>query len=187
MAETFDIAVHRGTVEQAFRKLGSAAEKALVRSLNRTAAGAATAAVRAVSSNLRSTQKNVRRAITTKDARPERLESQVIARSKRIPIFDLRPSPSTPTAAKPKTGVSYLAATGRRRIPGSFIARMKSGHIGVFKRVKDAKRLPVAELFGPSIPLVFTRRDVQAAIKRVVSERLPRELKQNFAFFSRSI
>lgn len=187
MAETFDIAVRRGTVEQAFRKLGTAAEKALVRSLNRTAAGAATAAVRAVSENLRSTQKNVRRAITAKDARPDRLESQVVARSKRIPIFDLRPSPSTPEAKRPKSGVSYLARVGRKRIPGAFIARMKSGHVGVFKRAKDAKRLPIAELFGPSIPLVFTRRDVQAAIKKVVSERLPREIKQNFAFFSRSL
>lgn len=187
MAEEFNIAVRNGTVEQAFRKLGSAAEKALVRSLNRTASGASTAAVRAVSANLRSNQRTVRRAITTRDARPDRLESQVIARGKRIPIVDLRPSPSTPTANKPKVGVSYLASSGRRRIPGSFIARMKSGHVGVFKRVKDAKRLPIAELFGPSIALVFTRRDVQAAIKRVVSERLPRELKQNFAFFSRSL
>lgn len=185
MAESFDILVRKGTVEQAFRKLGTAAEKALVTSLNRTAVGAATAAVRAVSSNLRSTQKNVRAAISTSDARPERLESRVIARSKRIPLFDLRPSPSTPEAKKPRRGVSYLSRSGRKRIAGSFIARMKSGHVGVFKRAKDAKRLPIVELFGPSIALVFTRDDVQAAMRKVVTERLPRELKRNFLFFSR--
>jgi hypothetical protein len=47
-----------------------------------------------------------------------------------------------------KKGVSAQVNTGKRSlVPGAFIARMRSGHEGVFKRV-GAKRLPIRELYG---------------------------------------
>jgi hypothetical protein len=53
--------------------------------------------------------------------------------------------------------VSYrIGARGRQRLDTAFIARMRSGHTGVFRRTGDT-RLPIVELFGPSITRVFSK------------------------------
>jgi hypothetical protein len=63
--------------------------------------------------------------------------------------------------ASPETGpigISYKIKKGGKReiIKSAFIATMKSGHQGVFKRTGKS-RLPIQEKFGPSIGLVFDR------------------------------
>lgn len=61
-------------------------------------------------------------------------------------------------ARQTKKGVSVKVRKGgkRERIRSGFIATMpKSGHKGVFKRAKDAPRLPIHELKGPTVTGVF--------------------------------
>jgi hypothetical protein len=57
---------------------------------------------------------------------------------------------------RPRKGVSWRTEKGgaATTVKDAFVSRMKSGHVGVFKRVKPGESLPIAELFGPSIPQV---------------------------------
>lgn len=59
-------------------------------------------------------------------------------------------------ARQTKRGVTYALKGSRNRIPDAFLATMKSGHPGVFKRTTK-KRLPIVELYGPSLGHVFAK------------------------------
>ena len=75
-------------------------------------------------------------------------------------------------ARKASKGVS-AAPWGKRRIyNGTFIRKMPSGHRGVFKRT-GKKRLPIKELWGPSIPKAFLHQDIQQGLKRVINDKWP--------------
>ncbi|KAJ3472392.1 hypothetical protein NLI96_g13358 [Meripilus lineatus] len=58
------------------------------------------------------------------------------------------------SARQTGSGVSVNVKTGRKILKHAFIASMKNGHKGVFVRSggKGSKRLPIKELYGPSIP-----------------------------------
>jgi hypothetical protein len=47
------------------------------------------------------------------------------------------------------------SSKGRQLLRGAFVARMESGHVGVFKR-EGTKRLPIRELFTVGLAGVFT-------------------------------
>lgn len=72
---------------------------------------------------------------------------------KRIPLFLFKAKGPYPSRGKGR-GVTYRKGGGRANIRDAFIAKMPSGHMGVFKRSGRA-RLPVNQLFGPSIGRVF--------------------------------
>lgn len=64
-----------------------------------------------------------------------------------VPLYDYAPRPSMPGKTK-AAGVSIRGVTGRQLIAHSFIARMKSGHIGIWKRVRGKRA--IYELKGPT-------------------------------------
>ena len=173
--------------QQAMRKLrnqlGHRAPRAAVSGLNRTARYALTASIRAVQKDIGATsQKSIRRNVHAIRATPQKLEAEIEARStkkERIPIFEIRPKPRGLTKRRPAGGVRYGPQS--KLIPGSFIGRMQSGHVGVFKRA-GAARLPIAELFGPSVALVLSRKRVYEQVRKVIAERLPREIQRAFKF-----
>jgi hypothetical protein len=80
---------------------------------------------------------------------------------------------------RPRKGVSFKIDKGGKSqtVKDAFVARMSSGHVGVFKRMKPGKSLPIAELFGPSIPEVAIKSDkLQASLKVDASELLVKNL-----------
>lgn len=64
----------------------------------------------------------------------------VVEKSGWIPLYKLG-------ATETKRGVRVR---GRGSYQRAFLAQMKSGHRGVFRRVKGAGRYPIRELFGPN-------------------------------------
>lgn len=51
----------------------------------------------------------------------------------------------------PGKGINVMIRRGSRKlIRNAFVVRLKSGHVGVFAK-RSGKRLPVEELFGPSV------------------------------------
>ena len=86
-----------------------------------------------------------------------------------------------------KKGVSYQIkkSRGRRKVyafmespPGTGRpTTMSSGHKGVFRR-KGKARLPIIELFGPSIPAIFqtTPEFEEGVLNRDLSNKLGREI-----------
>lgn len=109
-------------------------------------------------------------------ANPKQLYAVLYAKGRRIPIIKLDAS-----ARQNQTGVSYKTSQGRQQIPHAFIATMKSGHKGVFKR-KGRSRLSIQELHGPSLPKVFTNNAIQQAILRIAKERWAKVFTQEINF-----
>lgn len=149
--------------------------RAAASALNRTADAVRSSAVKSISADIGVKQKAVRDAVRIQKARQGTLEARVVATGARIPIIDLK-------ARETKKGITWAFRGARRLIPHSFIATMRSGHKGVFKR-RGRTRLSIDELFGPSIPLVFSRKRILESLKQIASDRMLKELKSALKFF----
>jgi hypothetical protein len=169
------------------RRLARATPRAAAAGINRAAQGAFTLSVREIQKDVgASSQKTIRRNLSLFKASAEKPRAELRARStkrERIPIFELGPRPRSVTRRRPAGGVRYGPA--QKLIPGSFIARMKSGHVGVFKRLGQARR-PIIELFGPSVALVFSRRKITDKIRAYLREKVPQEITRALRFAERS-
>lgn len=158
-----------------FLRLGGRAPRVVVAALNRVATSTRTAAVRAISADLGAKQVMIRDALVVNRANRSNMEAQLVAKGQRIPISELG-------ARETQRGVTYRAGGRRALIPGAFIARLFSGAAGVAKR-RGNRRLPIAELFGPSIPLVFVHPKAQAAVRETILKRIPIEMEAAARFF----
>ena len=147
---------------------------ALLRSLKRGTKAAQTHAARVVSKDMGLKVGTVRKRIRIKQPTGQTLTGEVRADLKRIPLVNFG-------ARATRRGVSYRGEGGRRRIPSAFLATMATGHRGVFKRA-GSRRLPIRELFGPSIGHVFDhhRDEIMARGEQVVMAELDRQLKRIF-------
>jgi len=66
-------------------------------------------------------------------------------------------------------GITVMVKHGRRRlVKGGFMAKMQSGHIGIFKRASGS-RLPIRELFSVSVPKAF-EKTIEAVKRRVLEQ-----------------
>jgi hypothetical protein len=74
-------------------------------------------------------------------------------------------------ARQTKRGVTARAWGTRKLYPRSFIATMRSGLRQVFVR-KGKKRLPIKQLWGPSVPGVMAQEAVHSAIEEHAGARL---------------
>ena len=151
--------------------------KAQVRGLNRVAKAAKTLAVREIAKNMGIKSKRINQDMKVLPALARKLEAKVRVKGIRIPLIEFK-------ARENARGVTAMSRGKRKLFPDAFISRMKSGHIGVFKRFNQ-RRLPIAELRGASIPVVFGRKTIQSALSKLVFERLDREIKTAFDFFTR--
>jgi hypothetical protein len=168
--------------------------------INRAAQAGYTAAVREIKKDLGgSAQESIRKglrlnkAFVSKTGIYEQLQATIEARSlkeDRIPIYDLSPKPRTESKRRPKgPGVSWGPTL--KLIPGSFIRKMKSGHVGVFSRIGvfgrrgNLKLEKIAEDRGPSVAVVFGRRKIMTAVKKVISERINIEVQRAIEFFGK--
>lgn len=70
------------------------------------------------------------------------------------PSGETTPVSAFPGARQTKRGASVAINRQRKVIKGAFVATMKSGHTGVFKR-RGSKRLAIDELFTTRIADVF--------------------------------
>ena len=118
----------------------------------------------------------------------ERIEASLLikkatygARSARLHIYDLPiplfrfdvsfmyPTVEGGVTAKTLQGGSPLA------LKHAFVAKMSSGHVGVFSR-KGKERLPIQEHFGPSVATVFEKTPgLEAEILQWAAERFAYE------------
>ena len=96
----------------------------------------------------------------------------------RIPLIEFRARGPEPSRGRGR-GVSYKLPNSRGRIKTAFIARMPSGHRGVFHR-KGPKQNPIRELFGPSLTKVFEKFVPDGA--KVAAAALVKNLRSEIAF-----
>ncbi len=179
IAVKFDSAALERKLQQKMARV----PRATAAGLNRAAQGGLTLSVREVQKDIGATaQKTIRRNLTVSQATAQKPEAKIIgfsSKKDRVPIYEMRPKPRSVTKRRPAGGVRY--GPEGKQIPGSFIAALKSGHVGVFKRL-GARRLPIRELFGPSVALVFSRKKIQKTLLDYLKTKVPEELKRAFKF-----
>lgn len=164
--------------------------KVITRALNKTATGAKTDAVKLIRQHLTIKAKSVRDGLKVRKANWSTLTSMLVARGKRgVPLFGNYPvRPGRLGARKPKKGVSVqIKKRGSSKlIKGSFVARMKSGHVSVFKREKGVSRLPIKQLYGVG-PIVFMQRGmIHRQLKRRINARLEKNLTHEINYLHQS-
>jgi hypothetical protein len=123
-----------------------------------------------------------RRNIRLKKANFSRLSSMIQISGGRIPLIRFN-------ASQKQTwpGTKYkIGKTGPRQlVRHAFIAVMKSGHRGVFKRTRGNNSTPITELRGPSVPQVFhdVREFAAGLLDRTIAVRLQQELETQLNVF----
>jgi len=135
--------------------------RAATRAINKGLVTLRSITTKQISRILAARQKKIRATFSIKKARFERLEGSLMAAgAKALPLYDFSPSPKTPEAKRPKIGVSVRIRKdrGRVRVPGSFIARVGTGSIGVFERVHSDRSYPIRKMWGPA-PLAYLLND----------------------------
>lgn len=143
----------------------SKAQRVIVRALNRGIVAARTQIVRDVAKDIGMKVGDVRKAISQRNATLGSPEARLGAGLSRIPLIDFNAKGPVPSRGR-GNGVSFRMGAGnpRTRLPNAFITRVTragedgvhSGHDGVFVRVTK-KRLPIKQLFGPSLGHVFAK------------------------------
>jgi hypothetical protein len=153
-------------------------EAAAVRSLNRAAT-----TVRAEASRRIRDRYNLKVSVIKNDlrlvrARRGELEAQVIARGAPIPLIQFG-------ARQTRAGVSVQVVRSNPRsiLRRVFVARMKSGHVGVYER-RGKSRLPIDERYTIGVPTMFAQRQIISALRGVAGERFRRELARELKFRS---
>lgn len=97
-------------------------------------------------------------------SKPDTLHATVKGKGKPIPLIRFN-------ARQQKRGVSAKAWGVKKLYPGTFIATMESGHVGVFARTSK-KRYPIKELWGAGVTQVMANREVMAELDEYAEDRL---------------
>lgn len=140
------------------------AETAMSRAINRTVSYVNTLIVNENKTKYVVKAGDIKKTLTIKKAKHKKLYGEVRSTSaKKVPLHGFRVSPSKPSYTDPpevykskvltESGMEGLIGSGDRS--KGFVAKMHSGHVGVFQRQIDSGgkgAQSIAELFGPSIP-----------------------------------
>ncbi len=147
-------------VTQGLRSAAPAMERATLSALNKTARSSRSYTVKRTAERYRVSQKALRKEIELIISRHGQRKARLrAAGSPGVPLYKFKPTPRRVPSTKrtkrgkytPRGGISIAVRKdhARKKIKGAFVAQMRSGHIGVFRREKKRK-LPIKELFGPS-------------------------------------
>lgn len=151
----------------------------IMRALNKSIASGNTLAARLVAQDLGLNVGVVKEFLKIQKATSSNLSATLSASAKRIPIIDFKARGPEPSRGRPG-GVRASLKSGAGVYPNAFIATMKSGHRGVFERVKGAGRLPIRELRGPSIWQAYGK--VQAEVEARVQEQLAKNVASEISY-----
>lgn len=163
-------------VTQNIRRLQTQFPRAVVRSLNRAAVSARTLLVKNIAADTGLRSGDIRNEIKIQNATEANPMVTVSVAGKRIPLIKFNARGPEPSRGRGR-GVTARLPGGAGRYPHAFIATVGTGrHRGVFQR-RTRARLPIRELYGPSLPHVFgkfipeaIKRGEEALVKNIQSE-----------------
>lgn len=170
--------------------LKKAAGKVIVRALNKTLAGVKTDASTAIRAVVTASKSTVDATFRVKTVRGEDLSGYFASTGRPLPL-----SAYSVTQTKKGVSVHLKRVNPRKVIKGTFIATMKSGHVGVFERdyyghkkgtpisrpvrpnvrygrLPRKYRLPISELFGLRVPDVLGHEPTMKTILIGADKRL---------------
>lgn len=157
-------------VKDQLRDFPRALPRVMKTGINKTARKGRTRVVRKLAENIKIKQAQIRKRVIPTWATLHKWQAILAISGRRIPLMHFG-------ARQTKKGVTYMInkKTGRKLLPGAFIAEMPSGHKGVFKR-KGKARLPIAEEYGPDLGEVF---EGAAAVAGTIMQETQQDLARN--------
>lgn len=155
-----------------------AVPKAAARAINRAATAAKTEAWKQIKNTYTIKRARVSKAWDKiKKATASNLSAKLISRGPVMALSYFKTKPKSPPKRRPKNPVyAQVRHDGGGPIRGAFVARMKSGHTGVFHRKNGNKSYPIQQNYGPSVPQMLGSKTVSAFIE----ERASAVLNQRF-------
>lgn len=169
----------------------------LPRVINKVADQAQTAGLRKVNDIYKIGPRTMEQYVSTTVAITGKLEATITAKGKGFPLYLFDPRQTT-------KGASVSVKGNRFIIPGTFIAQMPNGHIGIFARgayggkgagfkagsgrsfgrfqFRSGRGLSINELYTLSPPDAFSNPDVVQAMQDRVDQQLPVVLQQEINF-----
>jgi hypothetical protein len=177
-----------------FGQMNDLPSKIFSRAINRTMDGTKTDMSSGIRTVLNAKKKDVDRLILISKCTPGTLSGRVKLSGKLLPMRTFSPK-QTSKGVKVKLYVNKEAEV----IPSAFMATMKNGYQGVFKRVykgtptgmpvnkrwnrlPEAYRLPIRQLFAPSQVTIFIKDEIFNPFKRSVEKRLEVDLQREINY-----
>lgn len=147
------------------------APKAINTTLNRTIEGMRTEITKRVTERYDIKAKPVRDSIKLQKSSISTLRAAVTGAGSPIPLINFRVTPNKPGKQKPGTVLRVsVKKSGGKPVPNAFIAKTSSGHVGVFQRV-GKNRMPIKQLYGPSVPQMMGEPGIQEQVMENANER----------------
>ena len=176
-------------------------QKAISSAINKSAGKAVTGVIQSLKNNYEISPKNIRKsAFNIRRAKVSSLEATITIKGKVLGLNNFKMTPIEPAKQIPSVKVKK---GGGGKFPGAFVARMKSGHIGIFERFQDGSRgkikkymkkyhprakkrgsgmtkgrAAIKELYGPSIPRMVKSPEIRATIWRIVRNEFDLNMKK---------
>lgn len=145
--------------------------------INRSLVSARAEAVRSVRQEYAIGADAVRKTIVVRIASMANPVGCILSSGSPIALSKFDVSPKRPQGGKNQTPVTVRVklAGGRKPIKHAFVAKVSSGHIGVFIRA-GKKRYPIKQLYGPSVPQMLGSEKVSKKIEAKAMETLDKRL-----------
>lgn len=137
------------SIQKMLREVPQKMGMVMLRSINRTTTSSRAEIARQIAAVVTTKQGVIKKGIDRQKATKNYWRGELDITRRRLPLKEFK-------AKQTKKGVKYKIekSGGRKLAEHAFIATMRSGHEGVFRRKGDG-RLPIAELRGPSVGGVF--------------------------------
>jgi hypothetical protein len=166
MAEAITFRFDATQAERALDQLGTRAPAVIARVINRTATSVRAVMAREIAKDIGLPVGPIKDALKVQSAIPQAddIRARISVSGAKIPLAKFHAS--GPLPSRGRGTVSARIGGTRKRYEGAFLAQMRSGHIGVFRRKGPSTRksrgawspnLPIVELKGPSLPQVFAK------------------------------
>jgi len=179
----FQVTLRTADVSRGFAQLKGRAPRAITRALNRSADSGKVFMARQITQDTGLPVSKVKDKILVDKATPASLVATIRVSGKRLPLILFAARGANPSRGRGR-GVTADVGTGRKLYPRAFKATVGIGqHEGVFLR-KGHRRLPIRELFGPSLPHVFEKFIPDGL--RYAGEVLAKNLAHEYAYAASS-
>ncbi|MEC0171163.1 phage tail protein [Paenibacillus graminis] len=174
-----DVSAEARGIRDALRRIGSLepdVRKSFYSALNRTSQRLKTESGRKVKETYIVKTKAVTDQVVLRRGSMSNMTSELRWKGGNIPLLQFRTNPKSPSSKRPRVlKAAVKRAGGNKNVDGAFLARMSSGHVGVFRR-SARSRLPVEELYGPAVPVMLNNPEVTDYLERVAIEEMDKRL-----------
>jgi hypothetical protein len=185
-------------IEMTINRIKGGSKLAIVRATNDMLTGVRTESVRVINNKINLKQAIIRKHFLINKMRLDSMSAHVDCAGKPVPLINF-------TARQVNKGITVkvLRAGKRDTVRHAFIAKMSSGHIGVYWRTENIRgtrwkvgrrmklpstqrgdflrkyQLPIHELYGPAVPAVFDDPEIMSPVLDNASVRLSTRLEHH--------